>query len=74
MYETRELTIWIPAVVVPMHFMLFLFFSFCGFRQRWLSDWKSWTEKYEITNQSVQGDKTKPDSTKLVTRASACGS
>jgi hypothetical protein len=43
-------------------------------RQMWLSDWKRWTEKYEITNQSVQGDKTKPDSTKLVTRASACGS
>jgi hypothetical protein len=23
MYETRELTIWIPAVVVPSQFMLF---------------------------------------------------
>jgi predicted secreted protein len=23
MYETRELTIWIPAVVVPLQFMLF---------------------------------------------------
>jgi hypothetical protein len=59
---------------VPLIFLFDFIFSFCGLRQMWLSDWKSWTEKYEITNQSVQGDKTKPDSTKLVTRASACGS
>jgi len=39
MYETRELTIWIPAVVVPLQFMLF---KHMLYRMKSLRDFLIW--------------------------------